>query len=847
MSGGSRAKQSLMPSVSYDSLSFFHDGARAGVRRFPIVGASLDPTASPAEAWPAELARLRHAGFNAVVARVPWSIHEPTPDRFDFSGQRDLRRFIHDAGAAGLKVILRIGPCVGGSFAGGGMPGWIGTFAGDRLREASPAFMQRLTSFWRRLAREFVDLQATRNGGTAERPVVAVGLEDHWHSLDAEIGAAYFGDLVRFAREFGVEVPLITANNCWYMHEGVIDTWCRESDDPAARMMELREVQPEAPPMAFVSWDESAQQIASRVLVRSDFVLEVSAEAHRDATSARGLAERPARDLFELRRTLVFASSFGEVLAKMSADEVARHVERRARPDGALDFFGRDLQLNGARLERSTGALVALAGDLLVVAGKPRGKIEVKIDGSSVALTVPADGAAPKCVAVRRLRVVAVPFALADGVGIAGDGFEFVDRDGNLLVAVDADGRVRRMKPAETKAASGRALKLGAPNALLERGLADGSHDRFAWTAAPASLGAFGVTARTAYYRARFKQLGKAKRVYALPFARQMDDAIAINGARCAGGTAAAFEIGAGGLQTIVAQVVHDGLPPVGRAVGAPTGIFGPLVEIAPLKGVKRDAVPQPPRDATVVGRFVWGLDLSDNAGGKSMRWTFPAQKQDVVVWIPPRAADAMVGGDHGFRLNGELLPCVGPEGSASWVVLPAAKLSPMRPKALKKGEKPPKARNAVLEPGDNELVYDGVPHADAKDIRIYAVKATVPAEWAFARVEPPASWASAKPVAKSANGKKTGVPTWFRSEFHLEAARAVSVRAVFAVDERATVLVNGAPAIAQDGASGVSSGKGKSAKFVRTASVSAAETRAGANEILVFSPDGRMPELTVA
>lgn len=836
-----------MPSVSYDSFSFFHDGARAGVRRFAIVGAALDPALVPSVQWPAELARLRHAGFNTVAARVPWALHEPTPGRFEFSGERDLRRFILDAGAAGLKVVLRIGPAVGGTFAGGGMPSWIAGFADERLREASPAFMQRVTGFWRRLAREFVDLQATRNGGGAERPVVAVGIEDHWHSLDAEIGAAYFGELVRFAREFGIDVPLITANNCWYMHEGVVDTWCRESDDPAARMSEMREVQPEAPPMAFLSWDETAARVASRVRARSDFVLEASGGSHRGATSARGLAERAPRDLFDLRRTLVFASSFGEVLAKLSADEVAARVELRARPEGGVDFFGRDLALNGARLGHCTGALVALSGDLLVVAGKPRGRIELKVDGSMVSLTVPAEGAAPKCVAARALRVVAVPFALADGVGIAGEGFEFVDRDGSLLVAVDADGRVRRSKPAaDATAVTRRALKLGAPLMLAERGLLDGTHARFARVAAPASLGAFGVNAQTAYYRARLKQSGKAKRLYALPYARKIDPTITIDGARHPDGASAAFEIAASGAHTLVAEVVNDGLPAVGRALGAPLGVFGPLVELAPLKGVKRDAVPQPPRDATEVGRFVWGLDLSDNAGAKTMRWTFPPQKQDVVLWIPPRAADAMAGGDHGFRLNGELLPWVGPEASASFMVLPAAKLAPMRPKTLKKGEKPPKARNAVLEPGDNELVYDGVPHADAKDIRIFAVKGAVAAEWAFARVEPPASWAAAKPVAKDALCRKSGVPTWFRIEFHLEAPRAASLRAVFAPGQRATVLVNGASALVQDGASGASSGKANARKLTRTAQIPASETRAGVNEIVVFSPDGRLPEVAV-
>jgi hypothetical protein len=280
------------------------------------------------------------------------------------------------------------------------------------------------------------------------------------------------------------------------MHEGVVDTWCRESDDPAARMAELRHVQPDAPPMGFLSWDEDAQRLASRAIVRSDFVVEASGGRHRGATSARGLAERPARDLFDLRRALVFASSFGEVLAKLSADEVAARVEMRASSDGGVDFVGRDLALNGARLDRCTGSLVALSGDLLVVAGKPRGKIEITVDGSTATLTVPADGAAPKCVAVRRLRVVAVPFSLADGVGVAGDGFEFVDRDGNAQVAVDAAGGVRRMKPAAAaKSTQRRAPKLGETTALAERASLDGSHARFAWISAPASLGAFGVGA----------------------------------------------------------------------------------------------------------------------------------------------------------------------------------------------------------------------------------------------------------------------------------------------------------------------------------------------------------------
>ena len=850
-----------MPSISYDSLSFFHDGARAGVRRFPIVGAALDPAVVDPARWADRLAELRHAGFNTVVARIPWSLHEAIPDRFEFSGALDVRRFVVAAGAAGLKVVLRVGPCVGGTFAAGGVPPWIGQFAADRMREANPGFMQRVARFWRRLAQETVDLQATRNGGAAERPIVAIGLEDHWHSLDADVGAAYFGELVRFVREFGFEVPLISANNCWYMHEGVVDTWCRPSDAPAERMDEMRQVQPDAPAMAILAWDEGLAALASRVMARSEFVLDVAGGRHRGATSARGLAEREPRDLFDLRRVLVFASSFGDSLAGMTSDELAQHIELRRRADGRPEFHAKPhakgLMLGAARLSRSTGSLVAFSGDMLVVAGRPRSRIELRVDGSGVTLSVPADGAQPKCTRVRGLRVVAVPDALADGVAIvhgggAADGFEFVDRSGGVLVTVAQDGTIRRRKPgsdgASVKPARTKALRLGAVEALVERGYRDGTHARFALIDGPNTLGAFGASEQIAFYRARFKQTGKAKRIYALASSCAVDGALAVDGAQRSDGGAPIVEIAASGLHTLVAEIRNDGVPAEGRAVGAAPGIFGPLVEVVPLKGVKTDAVPQPSRDPTTVGRFICGFDLSDHADAKTMRWRFPARKEDVVLVLPAPAAEAMAAGGHVFRLNGEIVPCAhAGVGGAMMLLLPAAKLSPMRPKQLKKGEKPPKARNAVLEPGDNELVYDGAPHASVKRVGLFAVKAAVPTEWAFARVLPPASWAMAKPVAKAALAKRSGVPTWFRTSFHLDAPSAVALRAVFAADARATMLVNGATALVHDGASGVASGKGKSAKRVRTAHVPAHETRRGANEILLFSPDGRMPELTVA
>ncbi|MFZ9914238.1 MAG: beta-galactosidase, partial [Phycisphaerales bacterium] len=556
-----------MPSVSFDSRSLILGSSRGQAARFAVVAAGFDPVLVEPSRWDADLRALRHAGFNTVVMRVPWSFHEPTQGRIVFEGACDVRRAITLAGAVGLRVMLRIGPSVGGSFASGGLPGWIIEAAGGRVREANPAFLERLTRYWHALAPQFVDLQATRNGNGSPRPVIAVGIEDDWRSLDAEVGRAYFAALVRFARECAIDVPLFSANNCWYMHEGVIDAWQGEAI-AAGTAMELREVEPSAPPLLLHAWSAAgarrvAVDAASAVRERADAVHEVCASRHLAATSAVGCAERVAVDLFDARRALVFHGTFGELLAGftpvdgelrggkservsvLSSANAARGAGKRAPkadakvvkplhrcadgsshevdidPEGVAGFAASDLAIAGARLERCTGSLVALAGDLLVVAGRARGKVRVRVDGSDAQLTVPADGAAPKVSRVRGLRVAVVPHGLAAGVGVADGAFEFVDRAGAVLASVAFDGTVRRAKGGVAKGGVPRkTIALSAALAIAETGIIDGSHARYASVTAPSALGAYGVAATSAFYRVRTRRAAKVGRAFECAAAR---------------------------------------------------------------------------------------------------------------------------------------------------------------------------------------------------------------------------------------------------------------------------------------------------------------------------------------
>lgn len=847
-----------MPSVTVDSKSLLLQASRATVSRMSLAAAGLDPCLIDPSEWAPRFRGARHAGFNAVMMRAPWLLHEPAIGRHVFTGACDLRRAVELAGEAGLMVMLRIGPCVGGGFARGGLPGWIHSAARGRVREASPEFLGRVAQFWRALAAQFVDLQATRNSSGTARPVIAVGIEDDWRCLDDEVGGSYFGALVRFAREVGIEVPLFTANNCWYSHEGVIDAWSG-ADAVIRTADELRQVHPDAPPLLLHAVDRHdtaacARIVAESVAARADFACELGGTRHLGASSARGCAQRAMRDLFPLRRPLVFASTFGEIVAAMvpeaGAVDAAKGSTTTTLRGGSGEqvsvvvgktgarFFGSGLPIAGSRLERCTGSLVALLGDIVVVSGAPRARLSVTVDGSTVAVTVPAEGSAPRITSIRGLRIAAVTDSLADGVGVATDAIEFVDRRESLLARITRVGSAERIRSHDVQPAARRAVGTTPVRCVVERGLVDGTHARLAAADPPRALGDYGVESMHGYYCARTDPL------------KRRDSRVWIDGRGVFRSTVTARRPKG---STHALEIRADFMSAVGSHSDERAGIVGPMLEIAPLKGVKSAVVDLPRFDASRLGRFIWGYEARvDGANLRTVRWVFAARTTPVLVELPRWwTEDGHAAAGHALRLNGEVVAHPDWSGSAS-VLLDGALLSPMRPKRLAKGEKPPKGKAIKLEPGANELLLDLDPGSTverrlldrlAKDMSFNEVRGPVAAQWSFARVEPPASWAE----SIAAPRKPIGAPAWFRTTFGIDDACTVEISCDHAIGCVGTVLVNGESVMVLDGESGVRAGSARKPRLVRSVVVPRSILRVGENELCIFEPDGAMPAISVS
>ncbi|XP_069111565.1 beta-galactosidase-like isoform X2 [Argopecten irradians] len=65
------------------------------------------------------------AGLDAIQIYVPWNIHQPLENKFDFEGQNNVFQFISVAREIGLLVIVRAGPYMDGEWEFGGLPAWI--------------------------------------------------------------------------------------------------------------------------------------------------------------------------------------------------------------------------------------------------------------------------------------------------------------------------------------------------------------------------------------------------------------------------------------------------------------------------------------------------------------------------------------------------------------------------------------------------------------------------------------------------------------------------------------------------------------------------------------------------
>lgn len=180
--------------VSLNARSLLRDGKPW----LPVMG-EFHYTRYPEAEWREELLKMKAGGIDIVATYVFWIHHEEVEGQWDWSGRRNLRRFLELCRETGLLAAVRCGPWCHGEVRNGGLPDWLLTKP-LKVRSDDPEYLRYARELYSQIAGQVKGL-LWKDGG----PVVAIQLENEYSGP-----AEHLLTLKGIARDAGLDVPLYT-------------------------------------------------------------------------------------------------------------------------------------------------------------------------------------------------------------------------------------------------------------------------------------------------------------------------------------------------------------------------------------------------------------------------------------------------------------------------------------------------------------------------------------------------------------------------------------------------------------------------------------------------------------
>ncbi len=158
----------------------------------------------PEKYWKDEILKMKAGGVQIISTYIFWIHQEEIEGKFDWSGRRDLRKFVQLCGRYGLYVYPRIGPWAHGEARNGGFPDWL-LAKKCPLRVIDSTFLYYTGTFYDQIGKQLKGL-LWKDGG----PVIGIQIENEYSNRSKNGGAAYIDTLKNMAVNAGLDVPLYT-------------------------------------------------------------------------------------------------------------------------------------------------------------------------------------------------------------------------------------------------------------------------------------------------------------------------------------------------------------------------------------------------------------------------------------------------------------------------------------------------------------------------------------------------------------------------------------------------------------------------------------------------------------
>jgi beta-galactosidase len=241
------APQAAAHTFGYKGEHFLLDG-----ERFLVISGEMHYPRVPRAYWRDRMRKMRALGLNTLCTYVFWDLHEPEPGKFDFTGNLDVAAYIRMAQEEGLWVILRPGPYICTEWDFGGLPSWLLSTTGLKVRTTNPRFLEAAARYMQRVGEQLGPLQISRGG-----PLIMVQVENEYGSFGHDHD--YMNAIRRMIRDAGFEVTLYTADGADELQGGTLPDLPAGLNfgqgDPAPEFAKLAKFRQNVPRMCTEYWD----------------------------------------------------------------------------------------------------------------------------------------------------------------------------------------------------------------------------------------------------------------------------------------------------------------------------------------------------------------------------------------------------------------------------------------------------------------------------------------------------------------------------------------------------------------------------------------------------------------
>lgn len=201
-----------------DEISFTNYYMELNGKPYVAICGEFHYSRYPEADWESEIRKMKLSGINVLATYIFWNHHEEREGEMDWTGNRDLRRFVKLCRDNGLYVILRVGPFCHGEVRNGGLPDWLFGRAFD-VRSNDEGYLEYVRRLFAEIGHQSAGLMF-KDGG----PVIGIQLENElnaaaalWEEtakqgdeyLSGGVSGAAGSEHMRLLKQYAVDAGLI--------------------------------------------------------------------------------------------------------------------------------------------------------------------------------------------------------------------------------------------------------------------------------------------------------------------------------------------------------------------------------------------------------------------------------------------------------------------------------------------------------------------------------------------------------------------------------------------------------------------------------------------------------------